>query len=269
MVCPEKILVLGDGKRQKEMRKYWKVRGVTVWNEEDSFSPEELAAIVFPVKVTHDTDRYVKLLSKISASCIVCTGILTEEMNRLQEKTGKTIIPLMEMDSVAIENSIPTAEGILQYVMEHTEKTIHRSDILVVGYGRVGETLVHRLLALQAKVTVLTKEEKDIARAKERGADAREPDSFSPGPYDVVINTAPALTVDKRLMDFLEGEAVIFDAASAPGGVDREEAEKQEIQTFHILGIPEKTSPVTAGEVICRAVERLLEKTTRRSEEWN
>ncbi len=48
----------------------------------------------------------------------------------------------MDRDDVAILNSIPTAEGIIQRAMELSDITIHGSQALVLGMGRCGITLL-------------------------------------------------------------------------------------------------------------------------------
>lgn len=49
------------------------------------------------------------------------------------------IVPLFERDDVAIYNSIPTAEGTLMLAIQYTDFTIHDSNIMILGFGRVGK----------------------------------------------------------------------------------------------------------------------------------
>jgi dipicolinate synthase subunit A len=58
----------------------------------------------------------------------------------------------------------------------------------------------------------------------------------------------------------VEGDALIIDLASMPGGVDDGFAASKSIKVIHALSLPGKTAPVTAGKNIADAVIRILER---------
>ena len=51
-------------------------------------------------------------------------------------------------------HAVPTAEGAIQIAMEELPITLHGAKTLVIGYGRLGKLLSHRLSAMGAKVSV-------------------------------------------------------------------------------------------------------------------
>ena len=52
--------------------------------------------------------------------------------------------------------------------------------------------------------------------------------------------------------------ALLIDLASAPGGVDYDEAEKMGIKTIHALSLPGKVAPVTAGDIIKKTIYNMI-----------
>ncbi|HBQ26179.1 MAG TPA: dipicolinic acid synthetase subunit A, partial [Syntrophomonas sp.] len=79
------------------------------------------------------------------------------------------LIEIIEMDEIAILNSIPTAEGAIQIAMEETPITIHGSKTCVIGFGRTAITLARTLKALGSDVTVVARNLGQLARAYEMG----------------------------------------------------------------------------------------------------
>ena len=65
---------------------------------------------------------------------------------------------------------------------------------------------------------------------------------------------------DSDKLSKLRRDTLIIDLASKPGGVDLAEAERLNIKTIHALGLPGKTAPVTAGEIIAESIIDTLKK---------
>ena len=93
-------------------------------------------------------------------------GAISSENKISAKKNGVELIDLMENEYLTIMNVIPTVEGAIQIAMEQTEKTIHGSNCLVLGYGRIGKLLCKRLKSLGADVSCMARKEKDLAWIK-------------------------------------------------------------------------------------------------------
>ena len=65
---------------------------------------------------------------------------------------------------------------------------------------------------------------------------------------------------DSDKLSKLRRDTLIIDLASKPGGVDLAEAERLNIKAIHALGLPGKTAPVTAGEIIAESIIDTLKK---------
>ena len=159
-------------------------------------------------------------------------------------------------------NALPTVEGALALAMGASDRTIHGSRCLVIGYGRIGRLLADRLLSLGAEVTVSARKYGDLAwiqawgcRSVQTGALAGRLDRFH-----MIFNTAPALILDGPRLREIREDCVVVDLASAPGGVDLQEAKRLSRQVIQAPGLPGKAAPRTAAAAIRDSVYHILEE---------
>lgn len=78
-------------------------------------------------------------------------------------------IDLLKNEEFNILNSIPTVEGTIKIILQERENTIHESNIVVCGFGRIGKILCNRLKYLGAKVYCTARKETDLAWIREAG----------------------------------------------------------------------------------------------------
>lgn len=78
------------------------------------------------------------LISEMShKSKIFIAGKISDEVAEKLQAGNITYIDLLKREELVVLNTISTAEGTIQLAMEETQKTIHGSKILVMGFGRV------------------------------------------------------------------------------------------------------------------------------------
>ncbi|AYV65778.1 dipicolinic acid synthetase subunit A [Niallia circulans] len=202
-----------------------------------------------------------EMINKTKTNCTMYSGIITPYLKQLATETHRNLVALFARNDVAIHNSIPTAEGALMLAIKHTDITIHNSQVLVLGFGRVGKTVARLFSAVGAKVTVLVRKKEDEARVIEMGLVAIfEPSLESEIPLQqIIINTVPALLLTSSLIKKLSSTALIIDLASKPGGIDFAVAKEHNIETLWALGLPAKVAPKTAGTIIGKTLMELLE----------
>lgn len=200
--------------------------------------------------------------------------IQLDEINRLLENKifiaggipiqfyeNKTIknVDLLKSEKLTILNAIPTVEGTIKIAIEETEKTIHESNILITGYGRIGKILCKTLKALGANVYCASREETDFAWIREERnipVKYNEIANYAEN-IDIIINTVPALVIDKKIIENLNCNCLIIDIASNPGGVDKNVAKLYKIKVVTALGIPGKIAPKTSAEYIKEIIEEI------------
>lgn len=78
-------------------------------------------------------------------------------------------IDLLENEEFNILNSIPTVEGTIKIIIQEREDTIHESNILICGFGRIGKILCDRLKSMGANIYCAARKEVDLAWIREEG----------------------------------------------------------------------------------------------------
>lgn len=197
--------------------------------------------------------------SLVKGTSIITGSIPTQwlqKANNLQLK----VFQYADDDEIAILNSIPTAEGALQIAMEQLPITIHGSKVIIIGFGRVGETVAHLFKALGAKTIVAARRTSPLARAWEQGHEKINinclPDIV--GDADIVINTVPVLIMNETLLRRVSSGALMIDLASPPYGIDFEAARQLNIKAILAPGLPGKVAPRTAGLILSSTIPKLI-----------
>ena len=70
----------------------------------------------------------------------------------------------------------------------------------------------------------------------------------------------PALIFTRKVLSRIPSGSLIIDLASAPGGVDREAADKLDIKVIQALSLPGKVAPKAAGEIIKETIYNIMEE---------
>lgn len=231
-------------------------------------------AIILPVSGTTpdghvDTifsNEKVKLLEemvmKTPEHCTIFSGITNPYLNDLINKTKRHHVLLFNRDDVAIYNSIPTVEGTIMMAIQHTDITIHGSNVVVLGLGRVGMSVARTFHLLGSKVKVGARKPEHIARITEMGLSPFHLDELTNyvSDTDILINTIPHLIVTAKVIAKMPVQTLIIDLASKPGGTDFRYAEKRGIKALLAPSLPGIVAPKTAGTILANVLSNLLEK---------
>lgn len=274
------ISVIGGDLRQLTLAKLLEADGYNVITAGFDKGPGENSIdgiwdseiIILPIPASHDSKNVNAPYSKMQlaidfdslSKCRLLLGgnISGELAKKLDEKNIK-YIDYLKRDELMIKNAIPTAEGALEIALSETPTTIHSSNCLVVGYGKIGKILSGILKSLGANVSVSARKCSDLAWIAANGyrpihnSDLKnEIDGF-----DVIFNTVPAMILDKTVLENVSAESLIIDLASKPGGVDFATAKDLGLKVIWSLGLPGKVAPITSGEIIKETVINILEET--------
>jgi len=201
-----------------------------------------------------------KAMCSLAKNALVLIGSARTFLKEWAHTYGFNLIEVIDMDEIAVLNSIPTAEGAVQIAMEETRITIHGSRTCVIGFGRVAVTLARLLKAMGSDVTVVARNQGQLARAYEMGCkradftDLRE----IMNEIDIVFNTVPAMVIDRETLKYANSDVLIIDLASQPGGTDFEAANAYGIKAILAPGLPGKVAPVYAGKILADVIPRLI-----------
>jgi len=201
-----------------------------------------------------------KAISGMAPDATVIIGWARSFLKDWSQKYKFKLLEIVEMDEIAILNSIPTAEGAIQIAMEETLSTIHGSRTCVIGFGRVGVTMAATLKALGSDVTVIARNPGQLARAWQMGCHPATYEDLHDAMRnsDIIFNTVPSMILDREVLKYANPDILIIDLATQPGGTDFEAANAYGLKAILAPGLPGKVAPVTAGKVLAEVIPRLL-----------
>lgn len=286
----DKIIVFGGDKRTIHMIQQFATAGLQVVSigfdeiqfdhahiKKETLSPtvfQNAKAVILPVGGTDERGKVVakytldeliftdSCAEQLPKDAVIYTGGANDYLIQVMQNHALEYVVLFERNDIAILNSIPTAEGTMQIAMEQTDHTIHQSNTMIIGFGRIAITMARLFKAVGANVTIVARSGEHRARIIEMGCSYLSFDKVKSHihMFDICINTVPALILTKDIIDKLSEKALIIDVASNPGGVDFLYAKQSGIKTIHALGIPGKTAPVTAGHILADILIDLIQK---------
>ncbi|MEN6460503.1 MAG: dipicolinate synthase subunit DpsA, partial [Syntrophomonas sp.] len=200
-------------------------------------NPEGLIRAVYTDEKMFLTEQAI---SSMASNALVLIGSARPFLQQWAKKYNFTLLEVVEMDELAILNSIPTAEGAIQIAMEETPITIHGSNICIIGFGRIAITLARNLKSLGAQVTVVARNDGQLARAYEMGclrASYTEIRDIM-NSCDIVYNTVPSMVLDRNVLTYAHPHIVRIALATPPGGTDFEAAKAFGLKAILAPGLP-------------------------------
>jgi len=177
-------------------------------------------------------------------------GVIPEDFKRLCHKRDIACFDFMQEEPLTLFNAISTAEGAILEAMLHQSTQLHQSSALVLGYGRCGKVLAHKLSGLSACVTVCCASPIELAAAHALGFETLPLTELSAqiGNYEYLFNTIPAPVLNRECLEELNPDALVIDIASNRVGVDYEAASQLKRNVLFCPGLPGKYSAVSCAE---------------------
>ncbi len=203
-----------------------------------------------------------EIVKAVPKQTCILAGRCDERLRTMCEIYNIRLIDYFCREELMMLNAIPTAEGAIQIAMEELPHTVHSSECLVIGNGRIGKILAKMLCGIGAKVTVSARKRKDLAQISAfgyEGVPIWELHDYI-GKFDIIFNTVPSMILDRDLLTKVHRHCLIIDLASKPGGVDFAAAHEAGIKTVHALSLPGKVAPDTAGDIIKNTILNILDE---------
>ena len=231
---------------------------------------EKSEIIIAPIPFSKDGEHvYTKfsknkiLLNEVLQYCKAKTliaGAISKDISNLAKGKNINIIDLMQNESLAVLNSIATAEGAVEVAIRKTKEIIHGSNVLILGFGRVAKVVAQKFAGLSANITCAARKPEAFAWIEACGYKCIDINKLEKNleQYDIIINTPPALILNRQKIMLLKKNCLVIDLASKPGGVDINAINEFKIDFEWPLALPGKVAPITAAKHIKRAIEEEL-----------
>lgn len=166
------------------------------------------------------------------------------------------IVDYFEDEDLIAGNAEITAEGAIFIALQKLSVTLSGANVLVIGWGRVGQLLSRKLQALGAKVTAAARRPRDLGLIGALGLRPEETGKYSHGlsGYRMIFNTVPAPILSPEQAVRISPRCFYVELASAQGIAPELLSQEQYIPAG---GLPGKTAPETAGILLGRTILRL------------
>lgn len=193
---------------------------------------------------------------------ILIAGSISPDIYDMANDEYIEIIDIMKREELAVLNTISTAEGAIEIAIANTNKIIHGSNTLILGFGRIGKVLARKMAGLSARVTCAARKDEDLAWIKAYGHRATNINFLGENlsEFDIIINTVPHLILTQERMQYVKSDCLLIDLASNPGGIDKKSAKDRNLKLVWALALPGKVAPVTTAEFIKDTIYNILKE---------
>lgn len=256
MEMNRRFVVLGQDARMQAAAAALAETGCTLL---DPVWTEQADCVVLPVRLEERSPELALALALARPDARLLGGAVGPGAAARARAAGFALRDYMQWEELALLNAIPTAEGCLALLLEGRNTTLWGSELLLLGYGRVGQAIGRRLLALGVQVSAADRSAARRAAAQADGCRALEMGQLADAAQgaDTVVNTVPAPLLDAALLARLAPGARVIELAGH-GAADANAAARLGVRLIPAPGLPGKCAPVTAGRFIARAVLSIL-----------
>ncbi len=260
----KRVLIIGGDNRLRVAKKQLDKENFYVETlglyPDDNGEIENADVILLPVPTTKDRQT---VYCPLSNQKIYLNDIKEKVQNQLilccnYKFEGKNYIDYNTLDSFALLNAVPTAEGAIALAINETDFTLWKSKVLVVGYGRVGKIVADRLKALGADVTVSARKTRDFATLLALGFKYINTETLCDIylDFDIIFNTVDAEILNDSALQNCPADLIID--LSSKGGFNLNFAKALGIKAYKPGGIPGICAPKTAGKILAQTVRELI-----------
>ena len=200
-----------------------------------------------------------ELLSNINSKTLIA-GAFAENLYEIASSQNIELIDLMKREELAVLNTIATAEDAIEIAISNTNKILHGSNVLILGFGRIGKVLARKLAGLSVKVTCATR--KDLAWIRAYGHMETNINTLGKNleKYDIIMNTVPHTILTEERLKYIKQDCLLIDLASNPGGIDKKAAKEKNLKLVWALALPGKVAPITTAEFIKDTIYNILKE---------
>lgn len=188
------------------------------------------------------------VFSKAAPGAYAFCGRVTKEIEAAAAAAGVLIHEYDYDRELMMLRGPAIVEGALEQAIEATDVTINDAEVVVVGFGNIGQLLARTLRGLGARVHVAARNPIQRAGAYADGLlplTLEELPALAPS-LDMVFSTVPAQVVDRSVLERLPTGTLVLDIAPPPDHADLELAAELGHRAVWARGLG-KRAPITVG----------------------
>ena len=162
----KRIAVVGSDARQAAAGRALARAGYAVAGAEQVARAD---VILLPLPLDESRTPLAQLLRAAKPGAFALGGRLSAQAVEIARQAGVELADYFARPELAVYNAIPTAEGCIGILLQQRTRTLWGAEVLVLGFGPVGQALAVRLSALGAGVTVCARRPEQRALAESLG----------------------------------------------------------------------------------------------------
>lgn len=258
----------GDG-RTEFMAQYLTDKGIKTAVSQNLNDINYCAAVILPLPYTVDgirikgTDiKTVDFLNQLGPDKTVFAGKADEYLKSMLKSKKIEFYDYNEREEFAQKNALPTAQGVLSFVIDNTDVILNTLTVAVTGYGKCGKSICRIFKNIGSEVLSFSRRYSTAADAESDGMKAYLIKDITNeiGRADIIINTVPAQILKSDFIDAFSKNAVLIETASSPYGFDIEYAQSRGKIINFLPSLPGKCVPKTAGIIIAETIINIIEE---------
>lgn len=159
--------IIGGDRRQEELlallrRDGYTVAACGVAGEMDWDAAVAAEVVILPLPLCKEGDTLNiegprrgagALFRQLRRDQLILAGQVKPAQAALAAELDLKLVDYFQREELTVANAAATAEGTVQVILEHLERSLLGSQCLVLGFGRIGKLLCHRLTAMGTRVT--------------------------------------------------------------------------------------------------------------------
>lgn len=222
--------------------------------------PASRDGINISAPLCRDPVSFNVLKKLVKCGGIVIGGMISPAIRKFCAENGFFCEDHYCDEAVMLRNAVPSAEGALAVGINATPEQMLGQKVLILGFGRIASQLAVYLTAMGCEVIVAARSREKRAKARMLGCRAVGFDVLGNILPEVTLiyNTVPCAVIGEDELAVFDDEAVYVELASV-SGIDSEALKRHSVTVIKAGGLPAKTAPKTAGEIIADAVEEILD----------
>ena len=210
--------------------------------------------------------------SRAASGAYAFCGRATPDIRAAADAAGVTVHDYDPDRELMLLRGPAIVEGALQQAIEATDVTINDAEVVVVGFGNIGQLLARTLRGLGARVHVAARNPIQRAGAYADGLlplTLEELPELAPS-LDMVFSTVPAQVVNRVFLERLPIGSLVLDIAPPPDHADLDLAAELGHRSVWARGLGRR-APITVGRSQWTGLRRYIteiEKARREGRTW-
>ena len=201
-----------------------------------------------------------ELQNNLSSTQRFFAGCISKKFVSFANEKNIFIYDYIKNDSFAIYNAIATAESAIAEAILNNPINMHSSNCLVLGFGKCGKLIAHKLKNLCKTVTICARNKNDRAFANAYGYESFDMYQLKTNiqNFQYIFNTIPTPILNKEIISNISEFAFVLDITSV--GTDLNACKEKSINAKISLAFPGKFKAKSSAKILTNITLNIINR---------